>query len=120
MRIRHLVIAAAVAATALGQALPAEASTLIKAEGIACSTSNHFSPSSVSVSKGTKVVWKSACGTHTVTAYGGNWSKDTTIAKGQTTSRTFKSKGTFRFRCKFHSSLVNGTCSGMCGRVRVS
>jgi plastocyanin len=119
MRPKRLVIAAAVAALALGQALPAQASVLVKAKGLACSSSNHFEPKSVSVGKGTTVVWKSACNKHSVTAYGGNWSKDATIAKGQTTSKKFKSKGTFKYRCKFHSSLVGGTCSGMCGKVTV-
>jgi plastocyanin len=119
MRRRHLVITAAVVALALGPALPAQASTLIQAKGIACASSARYVPSSVSVAKGTTVVWKSVCNKHTVTAYGGNWSKDTTIAKGQTTSRKFTSNGTFRFRCRFHSSLSSGVCSGMCGRVSV-
>lgn len=119
MRLRRLVITAAVAALAVGQAVPAQASTLIQAKGVACASSARFVPGSVSVAKGTTVVWKSMCNKHTVTAYGGNWSKDTTIAKGQTTSRKFTSNGTFRFRCRFHSSLSGGVCSGMCGRVSV-
>jgi plastocyanin len=119
MRLRHLVITAAVVALALGQALPAQASTLIQGRSTACSSTSHWSPSTVSVGTGTTVVWKSICGKHTVTSYGGNWSKNTTIAKGQSTSRKFPSGGTFRFRCRFHSTLSNGACTGMCGRVTV-
>jgi len=112
-RIKHGLAAGAVAALLLGQAFPASASVLIRAK---C---NFFSPKAVSVAKGTKVVWKSACASHTVTAYSHNWSKSVTLAQGQTTSRTFKTKGVYRFRCTFHSKLTNGVCSGMCGRVTV-
>ena len=119
MGVRRLVIAAAALSLALGPAWPAQASVLVKAKGVACAPSNRYEPRAVSVNRGTTVVWRSACGKHTVTAYGGNWSKDTTISKGQTTSRKFGSRGTFRYRCRFHSSLSGGTCSGMCGRVSV-
>ena len=74
----------------------------------------------MTVSKGAKIIWKSTCNSHTVTSYSSNWSKDTTLAQGQTTSRTFNSRGTFKFRCRFHSSVSNGVCSGMCGRIKVT
>src|SRR5881628_2569932 len=56
-----------------------------------------FKPANVSVSKGTKVVWKntSSTTTHSVTAYKGNWSKDTTVLAGSRTSFTFNGTGTF-------------------------
>jgi plastocyanin len=73
----------------------------------------------VSIAKGAKVTWKAVNSNHTVTAYGGNWSKDTTINQGQSTSKTFKRSGVYKFRCRFHSTLVNGVCSGMCGKVTV-
>jgi plastocyanin len=112
-RIRHLVVAGAVVATLVGQAMPASASVLVRAK---C---NFWSPSTVKVAKGTKVVWKSVCASHTVTSYSKNWSKNVVLNQGQTTSRTFKSKGVFKFRCRFHSTLSNGVCHGMCDRVRV-
>jgi plastocyanin len=112
-RIKHMLVAGAVAALVLGQAFPASASVLVRAK---C---NFFSPKAVSVGKGTRVVWKSACKSHTVTAYSSNWSKNVTLSQGQTTARTFKVKGVFKYRCKFHSTLSGGVCSGMCGKVTV-
>jgi len=76
-------------------------------------------PGVVSVAHGTRVVWKAASGSHTVTAYGGRWHKSTTIAQGTTTSFTFRAAGVYRFRCLFHSTLINGVCRGMCGKVIV-
>jgi plastocyanin len=113
-RLKLLVVAGAVVAVTLGQALPASASVLVRAK---C---NFFSPKSVSVTKGTRVVWKSACASHTVTSYSKNWSKNVVLAQGQTTARTFKARGVFKFRCRFHSTLSNGVCSGMCGKVAVT
>ncbi len=80
----------------------------------------HWAPGSVRVAAGTRVVWKAVTGTHTVTAYGGKWKKNTTISRGGTTSFTFRSRGVYHFRCRFHSVLVNGACRGMCGKVVVT
>ena len=73
----------------------------------------------MSVAKGTKVVWRAVTGTHTVTAWKGAWRKSTTIVQGTSTSFIFRRVGVFRFRCLFHSTLVNGACRGMCGKVVV-
>jgi plastocyanin len=118
-RVKTAVAAAAAALTLLfSQAIPAQASVLIKAGGNAAC--NRFRPASVSVAKGTTIVWKSTCGNHTVTAYGGNWSKNTTINQGQSTSRTFKTKGVFKFRCIFHSHKDStGHWVGMIGKIVV-
>lgn len=80
----------------------------------------HWAPGSVRVAAGTRVVWKAVTGSHTVTAYGGRWKKNTTISSGGTTSFTFRGRGVFHFRCRFHSVLVNGVCRGMCGKVVVT
>jgi plastocyanin len=88
-----------------------------------------FKPASVSVSKGAKVVWKNASvTTHSVTAYKGRWSKDTTVVGGSTTSFTFSRTGTFKYYCKFHAHITpSGTCvantgipTRMCGTVVVT
>jgi plastocyanin len=113
-RFRRLAVGAAVVASVLGQVAPAQAAITVKAR---C---NFFSPKSVTVSRGAKIVWKAVCGTHTVTSYSSNWSKDTVLSQGQTTSRTFKSRGTFRYHCRFHSTLSNGRCAGMCGSIKVT
>ena len=100
-------------------AQPASSAVVIKA--VSCSTSciYKWKPRAVSVATGTKVKWTAVVGTHTVTAVSKNWSKNTTISAGQSTSFTFKKAGTYRFRCRFHSTLSNGTCTGMCGKVVV-
>jgi plastocyanin len=115
---RHL-LPLILAATLLGTvaAQPAQAAVVIK--GVNTTSGFRWKPHAVSVAKGTKVVWKAVEGTHTVTAWKGPWSKDTTISQGTSTSFTFKQTGVYKFRCRFHSSLVNGVCGGMCGRVTV-
>jgi plastocyanin len=77
-------------------------------------------PRSITVSAGTRVIWRAVDTTHTVTAYRGNWSKDTTISAGNTTSFTFNNAGTYKYRCTLHSDIVNHRCQGMCGTVVVT
>jgi plastocyanin len=113
-RLRRAAVGAAVVAAVLGQVAPAQAATTVRAR---C---NYFSPKTTTVAKGARIIWKSVCSSHTVTSYSSNWSKDTTLTQGQTTSRIFKSRGTFKFRCRFHSSVSNGVCSGMCGSIKVT
>jgi plastocyanin len=116
---RRRLLALALTATLLGAiaAQPAQAAVVIK--GVSTTSGFKWQPRAVSVAKGTKVVWKSVTGTHTVTSWKGAWSKNTTIGQGAQTSFTFQKTGVFKFRCLFHSSLVNGVCSGMCGKVVV-
>ena len=74
----------------------------------------------VSISKGDKVVWKNPTGVnHTVTFYKGA-SKNTTIGEGERTSKKFRKRGAFYYRCTIHSQLNDGECSGMCGHVHVN
>jgi plastocyanin len=112
--------AKALAATAifvlvLALAWPAQAGT-VRIRG----RSQRWHPRSVTISSGTRVVWRAVDTTHTVTAYRGSWSKDTRIAAGSTTSFTFRNAGTYKYRCTIHSSIVNGRCDGMCGTVVVT
>ena len=74
------------------------------------------------IGKGDRAVWTNPTSkTHTVTSYGGNWSKNTAISSGERTGKKFRRRGTFRFRCvvEGHSALENGRCVGMCGKVVV-
>jgi plastocyanin len=104
----------AVSMLVLGPATTAQAAVRVNA-----TASHTFQPKRLHVARGTRVVWKSLSGTHTVTAYSSNWSKNTTISTGQTTSFRFRHNGVYKYRCLIHSTLVNGVCSGMCGRIRV-
>jgi plastocyanin len=79
-----------------------------------------WSPDSLSVAKGSKVVWKNPSDDkHTLQAYKGNWSKNATLGSGERTAFTFRHAGTYKYRCTLHSSLEAGICTGMCGKVRV-
>ena len=98
------------------------ASSAVVVKGVVCSTcplNYKWMPKITTVAKGTKVTWKAVSNKHTVTSTSSNWSKNTTINQGQTTSFTFKSAGTYRFRCTLHSTVSGGTCSGMCGKIVV-
>lgn len=81
-----------------------------------------WEPASVSIAKGDTIVWANPTGkNHTVSSYGGNWSKSTQIGPGENTKKRFKKGGTFKFRClvRGHSTLSDGRCIGMCGQVVV-
>ena len=112
IRFAALLFAGALALSASGTALAGVDATI---RGSATS----WNPERVTIDPGDTVRWRSVSGTHTVTAFGGGWSKDTRITEGETTRKTFNSTGTFKFRCTIHSGLSSGNCSGMCGRVRV-
>jgi plastocyanin len=108
-----VVVVAATGAFAAGRHAPARATRTVK--GIV----THWSPSTVAISTGDTIRWKSVVGTHSVTAYGGHWTFNHDMLAGQSVHRIFRRAGTFRFRCTFHSTLTNGGCSGMCGKVVV-
>jgi len=101
-------------------AMAPTANSAVVIKGVSTTSGFQWHPKTVNITHGTKVTWKAVAGTHTVTAYRGAWNKNTTINQGQSTSFTFNSAGTYKFRCLFHSTLVNGVCSGMCGKVVVS
>ena len=100
-------------AGAAGRHTPARATRTVK--GIV----THWSPTTVAISAGDTIKRRSVIGTHSVTAYGGNWRFSHDMLAGQSVHRIFPQAGTFRFRCTFHSTLTNGQCSGMCGKVVV-
>jgi plastocyanin len=126
--IRRLMVTAAAAVCMVGLSVPAVGDTrTIKAFGDPGSF--HWHPTKRTITTGDKIVWKNTTNTqHKVVAYGGNWSKDSTIAaNGGKTSKTFGKTGTFKFRCTIgegsssaHSEVSGGQCEGMCGKVKVT
>ena len=79
-----------------------------------------WAPGKVSVSKGTKVVWKNPSGDdHDLTSYSGKWTKSASLEEGQSTSFKFRKAGTYKFRCTRHSRMNGSKCEGMCGSVQV-
>ena len=88
---------------------------------ITATTTAHWRPASVTIVHGTKINWHAQAGlSHTVHAYGGNWTFAKNLPSGSTVSHVFGAKGTFRFYCTIHGSLVNGVCVGMCGVIKVT
>jgi plastocyanin len=81
--------------------------------------SPHWSPKRVSIEEGTRVKWLSVSFDHVLVAYGSNWSFHHALPEGASVTRRFADSGTYLFRCRIHSTLVNGHCEGMCGKVMV-
>ena len=122
---RHRVALVIAVALLLGALVVQPATSAVVIRGVSCSSCGSgykWKPASTSIVHGTKVTWKAVTGRHTVTSIGKNWSKNVTLNSGQTTSFTFQTAGTYRFRCTFHSSYNTTTkkCTGMCGKVVVS
>ena len=111
--LRPLVALAISLSLVIGFGATAQASVLVKASGM------RFRPKSLTVNRGTRVVWKATIGSHTVTAYGGGWNKDTQLPQGTKTHFTFDTRGTYTYYCKFHGFVSHGQCTGMCGKVVV-
>ena len=81
-----------------------------------------WQPASRQVSVGDRVVWTNPTDkTHTVTAYGKGWSKNSPVSPGERTKFVFKKSGRFKYRCMTsgHSVISDGKCVGMCGKVVV-
>ena len=68
---------------------------------------NSFSPGSVSIKKGDKVVWKWTQGgvPHNVTPAKGGKGSATSSKKGFTYAKTFASAGSFSYVCTLHSGM---------------
>lgn len=65
-----------------------------------------FSPKSVTVKKGSTIVWTNNDSTpHTVTATGGSFSSGT-LGSGKTFSQTFNTVGTFTYKCTIHPDMT--------------
>jgi plastocyanin len=68
-----------------------------------------FSPSTLTVSKGTTVTWQNNDGvTHTSTSEDGLWDTGN-IAPGSSKGVTFSNTGTFKYHCTIHGPNMSGT-----------
>ena len=119
MRTKLVALAFAGLTLVLAQAIPAQAAVVVKA-GYGSPCTLRFKPAGITIHRGTKDVRRDVCFSHTVTAYSRNWSKNVALTSGQTTSKIFRTKGVFKYRCRYHSTLTSGVCSGMCGKVTVT
>jgi plastocyanin len=105
-------VPAATAASAEGR-VPARVTKTVRANA------SQWSPTTVRIARGDVIKWRAVSGSHTVSAYGGNWAFNRQLPSGAVEDRPFRRAGTFRFRCQFHSTLTGGQCTGMCGKVVV-
>jgi len=103
----------------LGSSGPANAVTR-EVRGVFNGTRYVWSPAVRTVGPGTTIRWRAVNGGHSIKSRGTNWSYFKTLPLGTTRIRTFNRRGTFRYYCTIHGSLVNGVCKGMCGRIVVS
>ena len=70
---------------------------------------DRFRPATRTINKGDRVVWKNTDNSaHTVTARGDNWNMNVTLQGGDTTSRKFRKRGTFKYICDFHADEMRG------------
>lgn len=66
-----------------------------------------FSPSAVTIKKGTKVTWiNKDSAPHTVTSLSGGTLNSPTLTTGKSFSFTFTDTGTFDYQCNFHTSMT--------------
>lgn len=76
-----------------------------------------FKPRNIHVDVGTEVTWTNEdSGAHTVSAASNNWSKDTEVAGGGSTTHTFSESGVYDVYCRFHGSQ---DLSGMSMKIAV-
>lgn len=118
LRTAAVALMSLVAVAAVAGSAPAET---VRIRAFGEPGSFHWHPKQKVAVKGDKVVWKNTTdATHTVTSYGRGWSKDNRVAAGEATSFVFNKTGTYKFRCKLHSTLEGSVCDGMCGGVKVN
>jgi plastocyanin len=122
MTFRRILVSAVALVALMAVATPTPAASFrVKASG---SVGNYsWQPDFRHINKGDKIVWKNPTGaTHTVTAYSGRWSKNSSVASGGSTSFRFRKTGAFLYRCMQpgHSSVSGGECNGMCGEIHVT
>jgi plastocyanin len=110
-RVMAVLVAVAVALSLMGAAVAATKSVRAKGE--------KWRPVHTYIGRGDKVRWTNPTNaTHDIKGYGG-WSYNKILRPGNSGTRTFRQRGTFRFRCVRHSAIVGGRCQGMCGIVHV-
>jgi plastocyanin len=113
---RRVMSALLVGALVLGSVgVAAAATSRVKAKG------EKWRPLHTYIGRSDKVRWTNPTSkVHDVKAYGGGWTFSRILDPGESATRRFKQRGTFKFRCVRHSAIVSGKCQGMCGLVHVS
>jgi plastocyanin len=120
---RVSITAVLVIALSLAWLVPASVADTVRVRASGSDTYGYrWRPATRHAAQGDKVVWRNPTDrSHTVTAYSNNWNKNTQVGSGERTSKRFRSTGTFKYRCmtQGHSSIADGRCVGMCGKIVV-
>jgi plastocyanin len=112
-RVVSLLVGGAVILGSVGVA--GAATSRVKAKG------EKWKPLHTYIARNDKVKWTNPTNkVHDLKAYGGGWSFKRILDPGESATRRFKQRGTFKFRCVRHSGIVNGQCQGMCGLIHVT
>jgi plastocyanin len=118
-RHKGIVVLAISLATISGTAGMADAVT-VGVRGVFNGSRYVWSPKVRDVARTTTVRWRAVDGSHNVKSRSANWSYFRSLPVGTSVTRTFNTRGTFRYYCTIHGDVVNDVCSGMCGRIVVS
>ena len=111
MAVVSVVVALGVAAT--GVAL---ADTMT----VKATSTDKWNPTHAYIGKGDVIRWRNPTGKkHDIRAYGKNWTYHRELAPGTVRRRQFNAIGTFKYRCTYHSAIIDGQCKGQCGWVHV-
>ena len=79
----------------------------------------HWEPDERHISQGDKIKFVNRQDVrHNVHGYRG-WDFHRALPADSAFRKTFNNAGTYRFRCRIHSDVNDGVCSGMCGKVVV-
>ena len=99
-------LGAIVATVAVGAAVAVVPAQAVSSKTVSVKN-NAFSPKTVKISKGGKVVWKWTQGgvPHNATPASGGSGSKTSSRKGYRFTKKFSSTGTFRYVCTIHSSM---------------
>lgn len=108
---------------ALGLAAGLLASTAVVAwadtHRVRATARDRWDPKHLYITQGDRVVWRNPDSQdHDVTAYRG-WTFRERLSPDERVGRRFNDVGTFRYRCRLHSAMVDGACRGMCGLIHV-
>lgn len=106
--LRKLGAVAAAAAVAVAVAVVPSQAASSKSVAV---KNNSFSPKTVSIKKGSKVVWKWTQGgvPHNVTPENGNPGSKTSSKKGYKFTKAFPKAGTFKYVCTLHPGAMKMT-----------
>jgi plastocyanin len=110
----YRVVLLAVTALVLLPAIAFAATYRVRADG------HSWLPRERRIVRGDSIRWRNpTTRIHDITAWGGNWTYHRVLDPGEGVTRRFGTRGVYRYRCARHSGIVDGSCQGMCGIIRV-